>query len=92
MLQLAAAVGLVWLVLRTAATDELLLGFGVPAPVGEVLLVLPLAGGVAAVGALAAVAISARAGRLPTGTVPVLVISGATLSLVGVAAAVGLVL
>jgi hypothetical protein len=72
-------------------TDELLLGFGVPAPLGRVLLALPVVAGVAAVGALAAVAAGLRAGVRPAATVPVLVTSVAALGLLGVAAAVGFV-
>ena len=92
LLQVAFAVGLGWLVLRTAATDQLLLGFGVPAPLGQFLLALPLVAGFAAVGAITALATSVRAGGRPAATGPVLFTSGAALGLLGAAAAVGLVL
>ena len=91
LLQVAFAVGLGWLVLRTAATDQLLLGFGVPAPLGHVLLALPLVAGFAAVGAIAALAISVRAGGRPAASGSVLLTSGAALGLLAAAAAVGLV-
>ena len=92
LLQLAAAAGLVWLVLRTAATDQLLLGFGLPAPLGRVLLAVPLVAGLAAAGALVAVAAAARAAVLPAARGPVLLTSGAVLSVLAVATATGLVL
>jgi hypothetical protein len=82
--------GLVWLVLRTAATDQLLLGFGVPAPLGQVLLALPLVAGVAATGALAATVIAVHTGARPPATGAVLLTSGASLVVFGVAATMAL--
>jgi hypothetical protein len=89
-LQLVAVAGLVWLVLRTAATDQLLLGFGLPAPLGQVLLALPLVAGVAATGALAATVIAVHTGARPPATGAVLLTSGASLVVFGVAATMAL--
>ncbi len=87
----AAVPALVLVIRDTAAEDLLVLGFGLPS-VAAPLLVLPVAGGLLAVGALLLVAVRRRRGdRRPAATPSVVVVGAASaLGLLGVFAVLGL--
>ena len=90
LLDLAAVTALVLVVLDTAAEDLLMLGFGLPS-VTAPLLVLPVAGGFLAVGALLLVAVRRwRGDRRPAATPSVVVGAASALGLIGVFAVLGL--
>jgi hypothetical protein len=91
LLGLAAVAALVLVVLDTAAEDLLMLGFGLPS-VAAPLLVLPVAGGLPAVGALLLVAVRRRRGDRRPAATPASVVVGAdaALGLLGVFAVLGL--